>query len=238
MTDKDTNEDETPKSGANNAFDGLTIKQRLFAEYYVSMLNGTRAAIKAGYSVNSASMQATENLRNPKIKAYIEKLFSAGKMGKEEVIGQLTALSRANIGDYLQVVNVLRNGVEVEEWRFNLVRAIKDSNTAMIKSIKRDKFGVVVEMYDKVKTLELIGKHNRLFADITIAGDKPDATADVLSDAQLAALASKTHRTTDAVDAFFAQDAEEDIDIVNPSVPADETNENNRTEDDELDNQN
>ena len=64
---------------------GLTLKQRLFAENYVVMLNATKAAIKAGYPVTSAHAIASENLRKPLIKAYIEKLFDAARMGQKKL---------------------------------------------------------------------------------------------------------------------------------------------------------
>ncbi len=212
---------------------GLTAKQQLFARNYVIMLNGTRAAKAAGYSSTSESSlawQASTNLRNPNIKRYIEKLFNAGKMGKDEVIGRLQALANADIGNYLQVVKVIRNGVECDEWRFNLVKAINDGNTSMIKSIKRDKFGVVVELHDKVRTLELIGKHHRLFADVTITGDKPDQTAEQLADADLATIAASKHTPRDIVDEFEEADAN---DVHSVIVPDDEIGENSRGDDTE-----
>lgn len=189
---------------------GLTAKQQLFARYYVVMLNGTRAVKAAGYAAlndNSAAVTASNLLRNAKVKRYIEKLFNASKMGKDEVIGRLQALANADIGNYLQVVKVIRNGVEQDEWRFNLVKAINDGNTSLIKSIRRDKFGVVVELHDKVRTLELIGKHHRLFADITIASEKPDQTAEALPDDDLAAIAATKHTVRDVVDTFEEEDA-------------------------------
>lgn len=208
---------------------GLTAKQRLFCEHYVIMLNGTRAAKAAGYSEVSASSlgwQASTNLRNPKIKAYIEKLFAAGKMGKDEVIGRLQALANSDIGNYLQVVDVVRNGETVKEWRFDLVKAINDGNTSMIKSIKRDKFGTVVELHDKVRTLELIGKHHRLFADMQGVVTKPDATADELPDDDLAGIAKRGDVSIeDDVDRLAAQDK---LQVNSVIVPDDEIGENSR----------
>jgi phage terminase small subunit len=233
MSDDTTNADKLAATDELDAFAlGLTAKQQLFAQNYVILLNGTRAAKAAGYSADSESSlawQASTNLRNPKIKRYIEKLFAAGKMGKDEVIGRLQALANADIGNYLQVVKVIRNGVEQDEWRFNLVKAINDGNTSLIKSIKRDKFGVVVELHDKVRTLELIGKHHRLFADVTIAGDKPDQTAEALPDDDLAAIASQAHNVRDAVDAFEAEDkASLDIDAYNRANNVDGINDSDQ----------
>lgn len=51
---------------------GLTLKQRLFCEHYVSNNgNGTQAAKSSGYSDETARYIAAENLSKPHIKKYI-----------------------------------------------------------------------------------------------------------------------------------------------------------------------
>lgn len=52
----------------------LTERQKIFCEQYINLKNGTAAAIKAGYSEDSAANIASENLRKPHIAAYIKKL--------------------------------------------------------------------------------------------------------------------------------------------------------------------
>ena len=54
----------------------LTGKQKKFCEEYIYDFNGTRAAIAAGYSENTASEMAYENLNKPQIKAYLKVLQS------------------------------------------------------------------------------------------------------------------------------------------------------------------
>jgi len=49
----------------------LTNKQRIFVDEYLLDFNGTRAAIKAGYSKRSADVIASENLGKPNIEAVI-----------------------------------------------------------------------------------------------------------------------------------------------------------------------
>ena len=49
----------------------LTNKQRIFVDEYLLDFNGTRAAIKAGYSKRSADVIASENLGKPNIDAVI-----------------------------------------------------------------------------------------------------------------------------------------------------------------------
>lgn len=52
----------------------LTPKQKAFVrEYKKNGGNGTKAAIKAGYSENTADVIATENLRKPNIREALEK---------------------------------------------------------------------------------------------------------------------------------------------------------------------
>lgn len=48
-----------------------TAKQVIFANEYLIDLNGTQAAIRAGYSENSARQIASENLSKPYIREYI-----------------------------------------------------------------------------------------------------------------------------------------------------------------------
>ena len=50
----------------------MTPKQMLFVENYLLDFNGTAAAIRAGYSPNSARQIATENLSIPAIQALIK----------------------------------------------------------------------------------------------------------------------------------------------------------------------
>jgi len=52
----------------------LTERQRTFAEIYVRTPIAYKAAIKAGYSPNSAFVESSRLIRNPKVKAYINYL--------------------------------------------------------------------------------------------------------------------------------------------------------------------
>ena len=70
----------------------LSKKQKLFCKLYLRYMNGTKAAIEAGYSSNSAAEIACENLTKPNIIAEINRLqgnlletldLSAAKIAKE-----------------------------------------------------------------------------------------------------------------------------------------------------------
>jgi phage terminase small subunit len=55
---------------------GLTAKQRRFVEEYLIDLNGTQAAIRAGYSSRTARAIGSENLTKPDIQAAIERAMA------------------------------------------------------------------------------------------------------------------------------------------------------------------
>lgn len=63
-------------SKKRKAAEELTGKQKRFCEEYIFDFNGTRSAIAAGYSENTAAEIASENLRKPQIQAYIKELQS------------------------------------------------------------------------------------------------------------------------------------------------------------------
>lgn len=55
----------------------LTAKQRQFVAEYLIDLNATKAAIRAGYSVNRADAMGHENLRKPEIAQAVQEAMQA-----------------------------------------------------------------------------------------------------------------------------------------------------------------
>lgn len=63
--------------------DGLTTKQRIFANAYLECYNASEAARRAGYSLKTAGVIGKENLQKPKIKKYIEQRL--GSLEKAQI---------------------------------------------------------------------------------------------------------------------------------------------------------
>lgn len=59
---------------AKNQYEELTDKQKRFAENYLEVSNGTRAALAAGYSESGAATESSRLLKNDKVRAYIDEL--------------------------------------------------------------------------------------------------------------------------------------------------------------------
>ena len=71
--------------------EGLTLKQKGFADDYLQSGNGIRSAIN-NYDTtdpNVAGAIASENLRKPKVEAYIAKKMNARELNREFVVTRL-----------------------------------------------------------------------------------------------------------------------------------------------------
>ena len=70
--------------------EGLTEKQKRFCNEYLIDLNGTQAAIRAGYSEKTANRIASENLSKPDIQNYIKELQEGirkrNKISQDEIL--------------------------------------------------------------------------------------------------------------------------------------------------------
>lgn len=81
----------------------LNARQSAFIGFYLIDFNATQAAIKAGYSAKTATVQASDLLANPKIKVEIEKrkaaLAARSEITRDWLVRELAAeLSEARKG--------------------------------------------------------------------------------------------------------------------------------------------
>lgn len=152
----------------------MTDKQKLFCIEYLKDLNATQAAIRAGYSEDTASIIGFENLRKPNIKEYIgkavEEVLNESKDEiKYRIIQELKEIAFSDITKDINVVTEEREDEDGNVKRYQTVR-INDteasSQSKAIAGIKiTDKGNIEVKYYDKVKPLELLGKYTELFVD-------------------------------------------------------------------------
>lgn len=102
---------------------GLTLRQKKFCDEYLKDLNATRAAIKAGYSVESARSTGSENLTKPDIKEYVEKKLKEAELGAEESVKLLSDIAKGNLSDYLSIKRV-EHTPRVEVGLESLIKAL------------------------------------------------------------------------------------------------------------------
>ena len=133
----------------------LTPKQFLFCEYYIQTRNGTLSAGLAGYKgdANALAAIASQNLRKPKIIAYLKERYAEVCMDSDEVLALLAKLARATVADYTN----RGGGIDWEK--------VREDGYA-IKSIKHNVGkNSVLQIEDRMKALELIGRSQAMFTD-------------------------------------------------------------------------
>ena len=84
----------------------LTEQKRLFAQEYITDLNATQAAIRAGYSEDSAYSQGSRLLKDAEVRELIQQYKDerARKLNitQERVLQEYAKIGFSNIGDYLR----------------------------------------------------------------------------------------------------------------------------------------
>lgn len=140
----------------------LTPKQARFVEEYLIDLNATQAAIRAGYSAKSANDQVGGLLAKPHIKAAIEAARAARseetKIDAAWVLKRLAAEAEADVADIYEPDGALKPLKDWPKiWRQGLVAGF-DVEEIEVEGVK---VGLIrkVKISDRVRRLELIGKH-------------------------------------------------------------------------------
>lgn len=82
----------------------LTLKQRKFIDEYLIDFNGTQAAIRAGYSKNTAREIASENLTKPNIREELENRIKSAQLDAEATKKIISTIAKSNANKYLKVV--------------------------------------------------------------------------------------------------------------------------------------
>lgn len=179
----------------------LTAKQKRFCDEYLIDLNATQAAIRAGYSEKTAYRTGADNLRKPQIEEYIAKrqkeLSRSTEITQERVIKELALIAFSNNADYAHVVEkkmqVEAGGTLVDVLDKDgkpvmyrtvepvLTEELTEEQKRALAVIKKGRDGLEVKSCDKVKALELLGKHLGIFTD-KIEANVNDTTRSELSE--------------------------------------------------------
>lgn len=143
----------------------LTKKQKLFVEEYLIDLNATQAAIRAGYSPDSARQIGSENLTKPDIRARIDKALAERSkrtgINADRVVRELARIGLVNPAN---VINFDEATVKDDATEDDLA-AISSVKVKVIPGEDGDIVEREVRMYDKNRALELLGKHLGIFKD-------------------------------------------------------------------------
>ena len=140
----------------------MTKKQKRFCEEYLIDLNATQAAIRAGYSPDTAKAIGCENLTKPDIRAHIDLVMAERSrrtgVNADRVVQELAKIAFVNATDVIdpKTATVKENALP--------------EDTAAIQSVKVKTFGEdglerEIKMADKLRALEMLGRHLGMFKD-------------------------------------------------------------------------
>ena len=152
----------------------LNPRQRRFVEEYLVGLNAKQSAIKAGYggTPESAAQYAVELMKKPHVKAAIqegmrERSIRTG-IDQDMVVNALSRVAFSNIKDFVDWValSVPADFIDSDRGGIIIIKPIDEidgDRLAAIKELAPSGGRFKLRMHDKLKALELLGKHLGMF---------------------------------------------------------------------------
>lgn len=160
----------------------MTKKQKRFVEEYLIDLNATQAAIRAGYSSDTAQEQSSRLLSNVMVKTAVDKAMAERSkrtgINQDRVLLELAKIAFLNPTDVIDLKTAtIREGVTPED-------------TAAIQSVKVKKSiseagemtECEVKIADKLRALELLGKHLGMYQNnVNISVESSQKLSDIMA---------------------------------------------------------
>lgn len=139
---------------------GLTAKQDRFCEEYMVDVNGKKAAIRSGYSENTADMQASRLLTNDKVIEKIKELRIAQSQRTEITADRvLQEVYKIGFSDISKVMDKEGKLLPLSDWPAEMSAAISSIEVKEMSGITQTK----VKLWDKNSALEKLFKHHGLY---------------------------------------------------------------------------
>lgn len=159
----------------------LNDKQRSFCDEYLIDLNATQAAIRAGYSEKTAYSIGQRLLKDVEVQNYISKRqkerSERTEITQDKVLKELAVIAFANTTDFARIVEKQtadENGkvIKYKTVDLTLTSELSEEQQRALAVVKEGKFGIEVKPHDKVRALELLGKHLGMWTDnVNVMGD-------------------------------------------------------------------
>lgn len=152
----------------------LNEKQKRFVKEYLVDLNATQAAIRAEYSQRTAYSMGQRLLKKVEIQVAIQKAIEAREkrteITQDRVLEELARVAFANGSDFAKVVAlklppdpITGTSHTIQTVELTPTDELPPEKRAAIAGIEETKNGIKVSSYDKVRALELLGKHLGMF---------------------------------------------------------------------------
>lgn len=155
----------------------ISEKQKMFVDAYLADpdLNAARAYMAVYTSVKSqttAAVNASRLLTKPHVQVYLRQRMAdrekRTEITQDKVLSEIAKMAFTDILEYAEATG---NGV-----RIKATREIPQEKRAAIIGLKEGANGIEVKLADKLKALELLGRHLGMF------NDKLDISTDITLD--------------------------------------------------------
>lgn len=142
----------------------LSEQRQRFVDEYLIDLNGTQAAIRAGYSVKTAQEQSSRLLSNVMVQeaisiAMAERSKRTG-INQDRVVLELAKLALVKMTDIVDRQGRIKDSATDDDLACIESVKYKESESDTGSSVERE-----VKIASKIKALELLGKHLGMWND-------------------------------------------------------------------------
>ena len=142
----------------------LSEQRQRFVDEYLIDLNGTQAAIRAGYSVKTAQEQASRLLSNVMVQqAIAERMAERSKrtgINQDRVVLELAKIAFVKMTDIVDDHGRIKGTATDDDLACIESIKYKESDNEFGGSVERE-----VKIGSKLKALELLGKHLGMWND-------------------------------------------------------------------------
>lgn len=149
----------------------MSPRQKLFCKEYLVDLNATNAANRAGYSKKTAYSQGQRLLKNVEIKERIQlgmdRRAKKIEITAENVLKELSKMAFANMMDYITITDNGEAFIDLSKLTRDQAAALHqvECDTSFDKDLRKRVLKTKIRLSDKKASLELLGKHLKLFND-------------------------------------------------------------------------
>jgi phage terminase small subunit len=149
----------------------LTEKRAAFCQEYTIDFNGSAAAIRAGYAKKSARVAASRMLDDKEVQECIAGIIEARnkkiELSAQSVIDELQVIAFSKTTDFVKVKDIIvgrgKRRKKIRAAYIELTDDIDERKQKAIAEISQTKDGIRLKQHDKVRALELLGKHLGVF---------------------------------------------------------------------------
>lgn len=147
----------------------LTEKQWMWIHAYLKHFNhlkATREVYEPGSDASTYTL-SYRMLGDEKVQYWLNRLITERAMPEDVVLAQLAGIASQNIEDFMNSELLDHN---MPGWDFAKARRL--GVMGCIQSIRKTEYGYEVKFHDKLRALELIGKHLGMFKETEVNIDQ------------------------------------------------------------------